>query len=732
MRQSPSFINNLQYHTAAIVLVSVIVVGVFTNLTLRSIEKNMPTALLQQLRDLSDILEKADRAAFESELARKEPGGPNLARLQLTVADLHHSINSLRYTYVFDNLIQASAFHAVVAPAVDDANTWLAEGVSGYGPQTAITLKIVQDRIRLAHEKAKRLNDTSYRAAQQALGDQRQRLDRFLLSVNMLLALTLIISTLMAFLLIRQRRLRAREIEAQEELRRAECSLRESEEKYRLLVDNANDGIFIAQDECIKFPNPRILEILGLQEQGPEPIPFFEFIHPEDRAKVADLHRRRVSGEKNLPETYSFRSVSRNGGEYLVQINVVNILWEGRPATLNFVRDITEQKKMEAHLQQALKLEAVGTLAGGIAHDFNNILMGIQGRVSLMLADVGSSHLHYEHLKGVQSYVKGATDLTRQLLGFAKGGKYEAKPTDINRLITQSADMFGRTHKEIRIFKKLCEALGTVEVDRGQLHQVMLNLYVNAWQAMPEGGDIYLQTENFTADDMLPHPSEIRPGRYVKVSVTDTGTGMDHITKARVFDPFFTTKSKGRGTGLGLASAYGIIQNHGGLIRVYSEPGQGTTFTIYLPASDKAVEPEIVTSAQLIEGNGSILLVDDEEMVLEVACKMLERLGYHVLAVGSGRQAVEIIGRQDKEIDLIILDMVMPEMGGSETFDRIRQIDPAATVLLSSGYSMNGQALDILRRGCSGFIQKPFSLSELSQKIKEVLDLKKVSAPPEG
>lgn len=724
MRQPASLNNTLLYCTLGIVLASVIALGVFTNLTLRSVEKNLPNSLLQQYRDLSDILQMVAEADFQSELAMKDMNGSNLEGLRAKVAQVRHAVTAMRDTYVFDNLIQASAFHAVVAPAIDDADIWLAEGVSDYAPLTPTTLGIVKERIRLAYERARVLNDNSYRTAQLALDDQSRRLERFLIGVNMLFALTLIICALIGFLLLRQRRLRAREIEAQDDLRRAERSLRESEEKYRLLFENAQDGIFIAQEGFIKFPNPSVLKLMELTTT-PESIPFIDLIHPEDRAMVADYHRRRIAGEPNLPTNCTFRALSRGGRKYIVQINSMQIMWEGRPATLNFVRDITEQKKMEAHLQQAHKLEAVGTLAGGIAHDFNNILMGIQGRVSLMLADVDSSHLHYEHLKGVENYVKSATDLTRQLLGFAKGGKYEVKPTDINRLVAQVAEMFGRTRKEIRIFNKFQEDLWTVEVDRGQMHQVLLNLFVNAWQAMPAGGDLCLQSENRVADEALRRSHDLNPGRYVKISITDTGVGMDRMTQSRVFDPFFTTKAMGRGTGLGLASAYGIIQNHGGVIRVFSEPGQGTTFTIYLPASEKAVSEEISVIAPLTQGSGSILLIDDEEMILEVAGRMLERLGYGVTCARSGREAVDILSRNDKAIDLIILDMIMPEMGGGETFDLIRQVDPAAAVLLSSGYSMNGQAMEILKRGCSGFIQKPFSLSDLSQKIKEVLETRR-------
>ena len=263
-------------------------------------------------------------------------------------------------------------------------------------------------------------------------------------------------------------------------------------------------------------------------------------------------------------------------------------------------------------------MEAIGTLAGGIAHDFNNLLMGIQGRASLMLADMDSSDPHFEHLRGIEEYVRSAADLTRQLLGFARGGKYEVKVTDLNELTDRSAKLFGRTKKEITIHRKFQPGLWTVEVDRRQIEQVLLNLFVNAWQAMPAGGEIYLQTQNVVLDEAYVKPHGVKPGKYVKISVTDTGTGMDEQTKQRLFDPFFTTKGMGRGTGLGLASAYGIIRNHEGFITVYSEKGHGSTFNIYLPASGRAVSQREDAAGDLVTGEGTILLVDDEEMILEV------------------------------------------------------------------------------------------------------------------
>lgn len=371
-------------------------------------------------------------------------------------------------------------------------------------------------------------------------------------------------------------------------LKQTERALRESEEKYRLLFENANDAIFVAQDQSIKFLNPRASEIIGYSEEDLLKMSFVDIIHPEDREAVIDRHIRRLSGEQRLPTTYSFKVINKAGDNILIELSTVTITWEGRPATLNFARDITQLKKLEDQLQQAQKMESIGTLAGGIAHDFNNLLMGIGGRTSLMLMDSDSSHPYFENLKEIEAYVKSAAELTKQLLGFARGGKYEVKTTDLNEFIKKQNRLFGRTKKEITIRERYEKNLWTVEMDQGQIEQVLLNLYVNSWQAMSRGGDLYIQTENIVIDESFNRPYHVEPGKYVKVSVADTGVGMDEATQQRIFDPFFTTKEMGRSTGLGLASAYGIIKNHGGFIDVYSEKGEGATFNIYLPALKKS------------------------------------------------------------------------------------------------------------------------------------------------
>ena len=274
----------------------------------------------------------------------------------------------------------------------------------------------------------------------------------------------------------------------------------------------------------------------------------------------------------------------------------------------------------------------------------------------------------------------------------------------INELVETSAGMFGRTCKEIQIYTKVQSATMAVEADQRQIELVLLNLFVNARQAMPDSGELYLETSITELDDAACRSHQIEPGRYVKIEVTDTGIGMDETIRQQVFDPFFTTKEKGHGTGLGLASAYGIIKNHGGVITVDSEVGHGTTFNIYLPISEKTPYKKVSVQEKPVKGSETVLLVDDEVKIIEVAKAMLEYLGYHVIDALSGEQAVDAFLRKADEIDLVVLDLIMPGMDGGKVFDRIREIKPAVPVILSSGYTFSGKVTEIMQRGCNGFI----------------------------
>jgi PAS domain S-box-containing protein len=368
-----------------------------------------------------------------------------------------------------------------------------------------------------------------------------------------------------------------------EHLQTAEALLK-SEEKYRLLVENANDAIFIAQDEVLKFCNHRTEEITGYSRQELFRIPFIHLIHPEDQEMVLERHKKRLNGE-HPPSKYSFRIISKNGLQLWVQLNAVRIVWDGRPATLNFLRDINEERRLEEQLRYSQKMEAIGTLAGGIAHDFNNLLMAIQGYISLMLLDMDAAHPHHEYLTNIEKQIRNAAGLTNQLLGYARKGKYFIQIFNLNPVVKESIATLARARKDITINTELSKDPLAILADKRQIEQVLLNLFANAADAMPDGGDVILNTTRVTHAEMQGRPYKPRPGNYVKLTVTDTGMGIDKHTQDRIFEPFFTTKAMGRGTGLGLASVYGIIKSHGGYIDVESAEGRGTTFTIYLPAN---------------------------------------------------------------------------------------------------------------------------------------------------
>jgi PAS domain S-box-containing protein len=500
----------------------------------------------------------------------------------------------------------------------------------------------------------------------------------------------------------------------------------ESEERIRSLSENAPDIIYTLDiNGAFNYINPAWEKILGHCTEEVIGRYFIDFITKEDISNVIHLFKQIRNEKRTITERIG-TILHKDGSERVFNMSgAPNLDLKGNViGIVGIFKDISEQKKLESQLIHAQKMEAIGTLAGGIAHDFNNLLMGIQGYASLMFLDINVCHPLYEKLKGIEDQVKSGADLTRQLLGLARDGKYEITMADLNEIIDKTSSMFGRTKKEISIHWKYEKDLWAVEIDRGQIEQVLLNMYVNAWQAMPGGGDLYLETANVVIDEEFVKPFSVNPGKYVKVSVTDTGIGMDQKTKERIFDPFFTTKEMGRGTGLGLSSAYGIIKGHNGIIHVYSEKGHGTTFTIYLPASDKKIIKQEDVSEDIVRGEGGILLVDDEEVITDVGKEILELLGYRVFIAKSGQEAIEIYKSRNDEIDLVILDMIMPGMGGGETFDVLKSIDPSIKVILSSGYSINVRPIKMLERGCDGFIQKPYSMNTLSQKIREVLDNK--------
>jgi two-component system, cell cycle sensor histidine kinase and response regulator CckA len=415
---------------------------------------------------------------------------------------------------------------------------------------------------------------------------------------------------------------------------------------------------------------------------------------------------------------------NRNGEKRWIYASMFPILEDKKVIEIFCIAlDITERKRLENQLLQSQKMEAMGTLAGGIAHDFNNLLMGIHGYAQIMLMDTDPSHPNYEMLKRINIQVRSGADLSNQLLRFARGGSCEVEPIDLNETIKRSAQTFARTRKEILLTFSLADDLLTVDADKVQIEQVLLNLFVNALQAMPGGGRLGISTENIFLDESYTSSYKLPPGKYVKISVTDTGIGMDKKTIDRIFEPFFTTKEMGRGTGLGLATVYGIVKTHRGIITVWSEVNKGTTFNIFLPSSGKPLISETSYSKEIYTGSGKVLVVDDEMIILNVTEEMLKMLGYSVLTAQSGKEAVEIYKTHSKEIDLIILDMIMPEIGGEKTFNELQLINHSVKVILASGYSLTDPAKLVMGKGHVSFIQKPYNISDLSKKIRDALNV---------
>ena len=503
-----------------------------------------------------------------------------------------------------------------------------------------------------------------------------------------------------------------------------EQALRNSEETTRVLLNAASNAAFLidsggivlaANEQALNRMEKTAAELVGK--------PLASFLPPE----LGEARRQRGLEVLRTGRPLSFED-EWDGRAYSSSIHPIHDE-KGRVIKLAiYSKDITEEKeseeerkKLTKQLQQAQKMEAIGTLAGGIAHDFNNLLMAIQGNVSLALFDMEPSHPQHRILANIEKLVRSGADLTSKLLGYARKGKYESRPMRLNDLVRETSETFGRMRKDITIFRDLTEDLKNVVADKGQVEQVLLNLFVNAADAMPTGGKLILKTRNVTHQDIPDKGYTVKPGSYVMLTVGDTGVGMDKDVITRIFDPFFTTKKMGRGTGLGLASAYGIVKSHNGYIDVTSEKDQGSVFYIYLPASEQRPQAVPEPRRKPEGGIGTILLVDDEDSVMEVTAQMIERLGYTVIRARSGREAIERFRENYDRVSLVLLDMIMPEMGGGEVFDELKRISRHVKVLLASGYSMQGQAREIINRGCIGFIQKPFNMEDLSSKLRSVL-----------
>ena len=507
---------------------------------------------------------------------------------------------------------------------------------------------------------------------------------------------------------------------------RAEQALRNSEQSYRSLVDGVRDVIFaLSPGGEVTSLNPAFEEMTGFPPAEWVGRPFEAFVHPDDVPLALDLFGRVLQGEPR--PTIQFRILTRAGTYRVAEFSATAQLRDGRlTGILGIGRDVTERLGLEQQLRQAQKMEAVGRLAGGIAHDFNNILTAITGHADLLLEDLGHHDPRRADVDEIRRSAERAAGLTRQLLAFSRQQVLQPKVVDLNALVLDMDKLLRRLiGEDVELATVLDPTLGRVTADPGQLEQVIVNLAVNARDAMPQGGKLTLETRNIDLDSSytLEH-SLVKPGPYVQLTVSDSGIGMDEETQAHAFEPFFTTKPRGQGTGLGLAMVYGTVKQSGGFIWVYSEPGRGATFKIYLPRVDAPVESAAPPAPveRPPRGSETVLLAEDEPAVRAIARQALERQGYTVLAAPSGADALALAAQHGATIHLLLTDVVMPGMSGRDLADRLTAQRPGIRVLYISGYTDNA----IVRHGMLepglAYLQKPFRPDALVRKVREVLD----------
>jgi two-component system cell cycle sensor histidine kinase/response regulator CckA len=510
-----------------------------------------------------------------------------------------------------------------------------------------------------------------------------------------------------------------------------ERKVKESEEKYRDLYDNSPDGYYsLADNGLIVEVNRTFLGMLGYHRDEVVGKQYIESLLAGEsvqicRTKFPELKKRGRMTNLEL-------NLVRKGGSLLPVMMNATAVYDGDGAFIVsrcMVRDISDRKeaeeerrRLQEQLFQSQKLEALGKLAGGVAHDFNNLLASILGYASLAKTDLAEDDPLYRHVDIIETASLRASELTQQLLAFARGGKYDAKPNDANAIVREVAALLSRTvDKSIELNLETERNLRPVICDSGQIQQAILNTCINGRDAMPRGGSLTIRTANVHLEVKdVQYFVDVPPGDYMRITVSDTGIGMDRQTQQHMFEPFFTTKEKG--TGLGLSLLYGIIKKHNGFIQVYSEPGKGSTFEINLPAcTGEETCVQKGEDMELQRGCGVVLVVDDEPHVTELAGDILRRFGYEVLRAGTGEEAVNLYQQKSQEIVAVVLDIVMPGMDGREVFKRLRTINPGAKVIVSSGYSHDRDADDLLEQGAAGFVQKPYRIAELVRVVNETV-----------
>jgi PAS domain S-box-containing protein len=508
--------------------------------------------------------------------------------------------------------------------------------------------------------------------------------------------------------------------------------LRESERRLAIMLNSIGDAVISTNDRgAVTFLNPVAVTLTGWNPQEAAGRDITEVFHIRSRETNDPIESpvRRALAEKRIVELPSnTKLVARDGKEISIDDSAAPTIDDAGAVTgaVLVFRDISERQQLEEQLRQSQKMEAIGRLAGGLAHDFNNMMTAVIGQSDMLLRQIDPDHPFHEKIGEIKRAGERAAALTAQLLAFSRKQVLQPEVLEINRLVQELEEMLRRLiGEDIDLVIRLDETTGKVKADPNQLQQVILNLVVNARDAMPEGGRLVIETSNAFLDEAYANRhAEVTPGAYVKLAISDTGHGIAPEVQAHIFEPFFTTKPQGAGTGLGLSMVYGIVKQSGGHIWVYSEPGFGTTFKIYLPRTDEVAEvvPLRAEWPELPRGTETVLLVEDEELVRDLVRELLEVCGYRVLEAADGEAAIELFEREQLQVDLLITDLVMPRIGGRQLAERLRALRPEIKILYMSGYTDD----IIIHRGVmsesAAFIQKPFTLDDLARRVREILD----------